>query len=149
MHVGTVPSPPSNQTPPRNANVNSMILKSLPDFGKLFRIVEFTFAFTALCFDCAGAAFMSLLPPSSLAMQQACSTEAPHRNSLAARGSTAVQQGCDASIKNRGLKCNPYLGQKKTGNANAGVNTKRSHCKPGLKRKLDWPMHLQREAVDA
>ena len=109
---GANATPVQSKDRPVNANVNSMILKSLPDFGKLFRIVEFTFAFTALCFDCAGAAFMSPLPPSSLAMQQACSTEAPHGNSLAARGSTAVQQGCDASIKNRGLKCNPYLGQK-------------------------------------
>ena len=40
-----------------NANVNSIILKSLPNFGKLFRIIEFTFAFTSLSFACAGVSF--------------------------------------------------------------------------------------------
>ena len=55
-----------------NANVNSIILESLPDFDKLFRIIEFTFAFTALSFDCAGAAFLPPPPPSSFAMQQMC-----------------------------------------------------------------------------
>ena len=67
-----------------NANVNSIILKSLPDFDKLFRIIEFTFAFTALPFDYAGAAFLPP-PPCSFAMQQRCCTEAPHGNSLAAQ----------------------------------------------------------------
>ena len=38
-----------------NANVNSIILKSLPKFGKLFKIIEFTFAFTSHYFACAGA----------------------------------------------------------------------------------------------
>ena len=38
-----------------NANVNSIILKSLPKIGKLFKIIEFTFAFTSLSFACAGA----------------------------------------------------------------------------------------------
>ena len=67
-----------------NANVNSIILKSLPDFDKLFRIIEFTFTFTALPFDYAGAAFLPP-PPCSFAMQQRCCTEAPHGNSLATR----------------------------------------------------------------
>ena len=40
-----------------NANVNSIILKSLPIFGKLFRIIEFTFAFTSPFFACAGVSF--------------------------------------------------------------------------------------------
>ena len=63
-----------------NANVNSIILKSSPNFDKLFRIIEFTFAFTALPFDYAGAAFLPP-PPCSFAMQQTRCTEAPHGNS--------------------------------------------------------------------
>ena len=43
MHVGTVPSPPSNQTPPRNANVNSMIMIELTTVNSII-IIEFTFA---------------------------------------------------------------------------------------------------------
>ena len=58
-----------------NANVNSIILKSLPKSGKLFRIIEFTFAFTGLSFDCTGAAFA----PNGL-----CSPAAPQRNRFAA-----------------------------------------------------------------
>ena len=45
-----------------NANVNSIILKSLPKFGKLFRIIEFTFAFTSPFFACAGVSFTPCMP---------------------------------------------------------------------------------------
>ena len=58
-----------------NANVNSTILKSLPKSGKLFRIIEFTFAFTGLSFDCTGVAFAPNGP---------CSPAAPQRNRFAA-----------------------------------------------------------------
>ena len=45
-----------------NANVNSIILKSLPKFGKLFKNIEFTSAFTSLFFACAGVSFTPCLP---------------------------------------------------------------------------------------
>ena len=65
-----------------NANVNSIILKSLPKFGKLFRIIEFTFAFTALSFDCTGAAFSPNWPCSPAALQ--CNRFAAPRHGRAA-----------------------------------------------------------------
>ena len=40
-----------------NANVNSIILNSLPKSGKLFRIIEFTFAFTSSLSACASVSF--------------------------------------------------------------------------------------------
>ena len=76
-----------------NANVNSIILKSLPKFGKLFRIIEFTFAFTSLSFACAGVLFA----PQALALLR-CSLAAssPCRYSPVAlqRSSRTVLQFC-------------------------------------------------------
>ena len=76
-----------------NANVNSIILKSLPNFGKLFRIIEFTFAFTSLFFACAGVLFA----PQTLALLR-CSLAAssPCRYSPVAlqRSSRTVLQFC-------------------------------------------------------
>ena len=65
-----------------NANVNSIILKSLPKFGKLFRIIEFTFAFTALSFDCTCAAYSPNWPCSPAALQ--CNRFAAPRHGRAA-----------------------------------------------------------------
>ena len=55
--------------------VNFINLKSLPDFGKLFRIIGFTFAFTGLSFDCAGA---------TCAPNGPCSPATPQHNRFAA-----------------------------------------------------------------
>ena len=76
-----------------NANVNSIILKSLPNFGILFRIFEFTYAFTSLSFACAGVSFA----PHALALLR-CSLAAssPCRYSPVAlqRSSRTVLQFC-------------------------------------------------------
>ena len=80
-----------------NANVNSIILKSLPNFGKLFRIIEFTFAFTSLSFACAGVLFA----PQALALLR-CSLAAssPCRYSpvaLQRSSRTVLQLSCNAN----------------------------------------------------
>ena len=72
-----------------NANVNSIILKSLPKFGKLFRIIEFTFAFTSLSFACAGVLFaphVQALLSRSLPASSPC------------RYSTVAQQACSRTV---------------------------------------------------
>ena len=90
-----------------NANVNSIILKSLPKFGKLFRIIEFTFAFTSLSFTCAGVVFalqtLALLR-CSLAASSPCrySPVAQQRSS-----STVLQFCCNANRQPN----NPVLAQ--------------------------------------
>ena len=61
-----------------NANVNSIVLKSLPKSGKLFRIIEFTFAFTALSVDCAGVTVVTF------SSNWPCSPAAPQQKRLAA-----------------------------------------------------------------
>ena len=90
-----------------NANVNSIILKSLPKFGKLFRIIEFTFAFTSLSFACAGVLFA----PQALALLR-CSLAAssPCRYSpvaLQRSSHTVLQFCCNASRQPN----NPVLAQ--------------------------------------
>ena len=84
-----------------NANVNSIILKSLPNFGKLFRIIEFTFAFTSLSFACAGVSFA----PQALALLR-CSLAA----SSPCRHSPVAQQPCSAAAA-AALCCTPVAMQ--------------------------------------
>ena len=83
-----------------NANVNSIILKSLPNFGKLFRIIEFTFAFTSLFFACAGVSFTPCMP---------CCAAAPQTSSEAMLqcSGPAVQQRCRQQPCNKAPRQQP------------------------------------------
>ena len=115
-----------------NANVNSIILKSLPKFGKLFRIIEFTFAFTSLSFACAGVLFA----PQALALLR-CSLAA----SSPCRYSPVAQQPCSAAAA---LCCSSVAMQTGSPTILCWPRSRSKHCTEQDQTTIKYLWHFAR-----